>query len=91
MENEKKAVTPEDTQKVIDVVSDVAQELAKKDGQPKYKSWMLWLSVGSLVVLVINIMSGNDFTSVGNIIINGALGALSALGIINNPNSSTKL
>jgi uncharacterized membrane protein len=53
----------------------------------RFKSWALWLSVASLVIMTIKEITGLDISSEVESIMNVALPVLVCFGIINNPTS----
>ncbi len=91
MEEKKVQDTQTDAQKIAQNVQAIAQEVTKADGQPRYKSWLLWVSVVSLAVICVKIATGYDYSQPVDTIANYALAALSALGIVNNPTNRANI
>lgn len=80
-----------DEQKIAEDVQAIAQEVTRTDGQPRYKSWLLWASIISLAVICIKLATGHDYSQPVDTIAGYALAALSALGIINNPTNKANI
>lgn len=84
-------VSDTDKKAAAAAASGIASAVTAKDGQPKYKSWLLWFSITALAVVCVRLIAGSDKADAVNNIATYALAALSALGIINNPNSKTSI
>lgn len=59
--------------------------------QNRFKSWALWLSVGSLIVYVVKKTTGLDFGPVWDELSELLLPVLAGFGIINNPKDKQNL
>lgn len=51
----------------------------------RFKSWAVWLSIGSLVVFCVKEFAGVDISESVNGLLNYLLPVLIAFGIVNNP------
>lgn len=51
----------------------------------RFKSWAVWLSIGSLVVFCVKEFGGIDISGTVNDLLNIMLPILVAFGIVNNP------
>ena len=51
----------------------------------RFKSWALWLSIGSLIVFCVKEFAGVDISETVNGLLNVLLPILVAFGIVNNP------
>ena len=59
-----------------------------KDILNRFKSWAVWLSIGSLVVFCVKEFAGVDISSTVDGLLNYLLPLLIAFGIVNNPTDS---
>ena len=57
----------------------------------RFKSWALWLSIGSLVVFCVKEFGGIDISSTVDGFLNVLLPVLVAFGIVNNPTDSKRM
>jgi Bacteriophage holin. len=85
------SLTSEDATKMATDIENIVQVAKSHDSQPKYKSWLLWASIASLVVIFIRLFYGSNYSDFTDNLINVVMAVLSAVGIINNPNSKTTI
>ena len=57
----------------------------------RFKSWALWLSIGSLVVFCVKEFGGIDISGTVDGFLNVLLPVLVAFGIVNNPTDSKRM
>lgn len=57
----------------------------------KFKSWALWLSIGALIVFLVKQFSGVDISEQVDGFLNVLLPVVVGFGIVNNPDSRTKV
>ena len=57
----------------------------------KTKSWALWLSISALIVFCVKEFTGADINDTINGLLNVLLPVLIGFGVVNNPNSRTKV
>lgn len=62
-----------------------------KDFLNRFKSWALWLAIGSLVVFCVKEFCGIDISGTVDGLLNVLLPVLVAFGIVNNPTDSKKI
>ena len=62
-----------------------------KNVRNRFKSWALWLSAASLIVMVIREITGMDIADEVKDIMNVALPVLVGFGIVNNPTSKDSI
>ena len=58
--------------------------------QNRLRSWVLWVSVASLIIFILKTYIGIEIPKV-DILINSILGVLVLFGVINNPTDATKI
>lgn len=61
-----------------------------KDFLSRFKSWALWLALGSLVVFCVKAFGGIDISNTVDGLLDVLLPVLVAFGIVNNPTDSKK-
>lgn len=59
-----------------------------KDILNRFKSWAVWLSIGSLIVFCVKEFAGVDISATVDGLLNYLLPLLIAFGIVNNPTDS---
>lgn len=57
----------------------------------RFKSWALWLSIGSLVVFCVKEFGGIDISGTVDGLLDVLLPVLVAFGIVNNPTDSKRM
>lgn len=57
----------------------------------RFKSWALWLSLGSLIVFCVKEFAGIDISSTLDGLLNVLLPVLVAFGVVNNPTDKTHI
>lgn len=57
----------------------------------KFKSWALWLSIGALIVFLVKQFGGVDISEQVDGFLNVILPVVVGFGIVNNPDSRTKV
>ena len=57
----------------------------------KIKSWALWVSIAALIVFLVKQFSGIDISDDMNSFLNVLLPIVVGFGIVNNPDSRTKV
>ena len=57
----------------------------------KFKSWALWLSIGALIVFLAKQFGGVDISEQVDGFLNVLLPVVVGFGIVNNPDSRTKV
>ena len=62
-----------------------------KDFLTRFKSWALWLAIGSLVVFCVKEFGGIDISGTVDGLLNVLLPVLVTFGIVNNPTDSKRM
>ena len=57
----------------------------------KFKSWALWLSIGALIAFLVKQFGGIDISEQVDGFLNVILPVVVGFGIVNNPDSRTKV
>lgn len=55
----------------------------------RFKSWALWLAIGSMIVWIVKTVGGFDISKEMNDFLNLLLPILVGFGIVNDPNNRT--